>query len=155
MLSTYWLWAITNERSRSDVAVLLPGLDGFFGLLGAQQLFGLLRRLRRPLALGLELLELVQLLDVDDGSAPRKPVAAHEGTLLALAYNQLALFALVAGQARRLRRGFGRQDVALLVQLENRLAVGVAAAPVKDTLLLASQLNKVLSALGAGDPDLV
>ena len=74
---------------------------------------------------------MVQLLDADNGSALREPVAAHKGTLLALSDHQFALFAFMALHAGGFRRRFRRQDIALLVQLKSCFAVWIVAASEK------------------------
>ena len=68
------------------------------------------------------------MLDTDNRPALRESVAAHEGAFFALSYHQFAFFALVTLDAGGFGRGLGRQDVALLVQLERCFAFGIVAA---------------------------
>ena len=70
--------------------------DFHFGFLAAEKLIGLFARRGRPLSRCLQLFEVVQLLDADDGPALRETITAHEGASLALPNHQLSVFALVA-----------------------------------------------------------
>lgn len=71
---------------------------------------------------------MVKLFDADDGPALWEPVAAHEGTFLALPDYQFATLALVALNAGRLCGRFRGQDVAFLVQFESRFTFGIVTA---------------------------
>ena len=71
---------------------------------------------------------MVQFLDADDGSALWELVAAQEGALFALPDNKLAVFALITFNAGRLRWRLGRQNVPVLVDIEDGFAIWIAAA---------------------------
>ena len=72
---------------------------------------------------------MVQLFVIYDGSTLRKFVTAHEGAFFALPDNKQAFFALITLYAGRLRRRFGRQNVAVFIYTEDGLAIRIAAAP--------------------------
>jgi len=63
----------------------------------------------------------------DDGSTFWEPAAAQKGTLFARSYYQFAVFALVTFYSGRLRRRFGRQNVAVLIDIEDGFAIRIAA----------------------------
>jgi len=68
----------------------------------------------------------VELLYTDDSPALREFVAADERPLLALAYYELSVLAFVTLYAGGLRRGLGRQYVAVFVDTEDGFAVRIA-----------------------------
>src|SRR3990172_680043 len=72
---------------------------------------------------------MLELLYDNNSPALWELCAAHERAFLALANHELAVFALVALDARRLRRRLGRQDVSIFVHLQRCLAIGIIAAP--------------------------
>ena len=103
-------------------------LSGFFA---AEKFVGFLEGFWRPEALLLEVFEFVELFYADDGSAFGEFVAAQKWASFALADNQFAAFvlaALVALDACGFGWRFGRQDIALLVDLEDGFAIGIIAA---------------------------
>ena len=64
----------------------------------------------------------------DDCSTFREPAAAEEGAFLAVPDNEFAVFALITFEAGRLRRGLGRQDVAIFIDTEYGFAIWILAA---------------------------
>ncbi len=68
------------------------------------------------------------MLDTDNGPALGESAAAHEGAFFALPDNEQALFAFMTFDFGRLRRRFGRQDVAIFIDIEDGLAIGISTA---------------------------
>jgi hypothetical protein len=64
----------------------------------------------------------------DNGSAFGKAIAAEEGSFLALPDYKFAVITLVAVDSSGFGRRLGRQDIAVLVDVEDGLAVWIVAA---------------------------
>ncbi len=71
---------------------------------------------------------MVKLLDADNGPALWEPAAAHEGSSFTLPDNEVTFFALMTVNFGRFRRRFGRQDVAVFIDIEDGPAIGISAA---------------------------
>jgi len=91
---------------------------------------------------------MLQFFYADNSSALRVSAAAEKRPFFALPDYQLALFTLITFYSRRLWRRFRRQDVTLLIQIENRFAFRIAAAPQKWAESAAFLYHR-LAALGA------
>ena len=101
---------------------------GFYRLFPAQEFVGGVSRFGRPFAFCLQLQQVFLLLDADYRPAARESVAAHKRAFLALPDYKLAFPALITLQSRRLSGRFGRCDIAILINLNDCLAVGIIAA---------------------------
>ena len=99
-----------------------------FSFFSAEELVGFFECFGWPLAFGLQFLEVVQLLDADDGPALRESAAAEEWSFFTLPDNKEAFFAFMTANFGRLGRRLGRQDVAILIDIEDGLAIGISAA---------------------------
>ncbi len=63
----------------------------------------------------------------DDGSTFWEPAAAQKWPPFTLPDDQFTVFALVTLYSGRLRRRFGRQNVAVLIDIEDGFAIRIAA----------------------------
>ena len=101
---------------------------GFCRFFPAEEFVGGIGGFGRPFAFRLQLQQVFLLLDADYRPASREPVAAHKRAFLALPDDKLTLPAFITLQSRRLSRRLRRRDIAILIKLNDCLAVGIIAA---------------------------